>query len=457
MKRNGIEAPNENAAAIWVWFACIFAVLSFFVVMVLLYVIYDATLGYAHGPWGEYWLLFLFNAAGVSTLLLLARRWQMKDDIRAAWQHLWRWALAFCGLVFGVVMGAATGTWPLVAFTYMTALSLAFVMLGERRARLSEMEEVVSRLAAGDFEAQVDVRQMRGDLVALAEQLNQVADAASAAADERARALRETLEAEQGKARAERMRTELIANVSHDLRTPLTSVINYADLLASELALEPGERDEQKLTECSDVLGRQSARLKKLVDDLIEASKAQTGNVQVKPSALDVGVLLSQALGEWGERIEGAGLKLVGRLPEVPLVVRADGRLMSRVLDNVLGNVAKYGQPGTRVYVSLAEGDGLARVNCKNVSAAPLDVSADELLERFVRGDASRTTEGSGLGLSIAQSLMELQGGRLALDVDADLFSVELTLPLEADADAAIGAATDAEGRSSGAETTSVL
>lgn len=443
MRRNGIESANENAGAIWVWSACVVGSLSLVLLMPLLHYVYLTLTGSVFAMNEELVLLVTLDAALVAGLLVSRRRWHMEDDIRVAWLHLWRWALAFCGIVLGLVLGLASGLTPLVIFAYLVALSLAFVMLGERQARLAELGEVVSRLAQGDFEAQVDVGQMRGDLVEMSERLNQVAGAASAAAEERARALREALEAEQVKTRAERMRTELITNVSHDLKTPLTSVINYADLLASELVLEPGERDEQKLAECADVLGRQSARLKKLIEDLIEASKAQTGNVQVDLVSMDAGVLLSQALGEWGERIEGAGLELVDRLSELPLAVRADGRLMGRVLDNLLGNVAKYGQPGTRVYVSLAPGEGVARMSLKNVSAAPLDVSAEELLERFVRGDSSRTTEGSGLGLSIAQSLMELQGGSLSLDVDADLFKVELTLPLDAGVAASMDADTD--------------
>ena len=220
------------------------------------------------------------------------------------------------------------------------------------------------------------------------------------------------------------MKTELITNVSHDLKTPLTSVVNYAELIGNEA---PGS---EKTGEYAKVLLRQAERMKRLIEDLVEASKAATGNLEVDPVPCDAGVFLSQAAGEYEERFRNAGLRPVVKLPEEELTIRADGRRMWRIFDNLLGNVVKYAMAGTRVYLSLEEKAGQAVFTFKNTSREPLNVPAEELTERFVRGDASRSTEGSGLGLSIARSMAELQQGALDLTVDGDLFKATLSFPL---------------------------
>ena len=179
------------------------------------------------------------------------------------------------------------------------------------------------------------------------------------------------------------------------------------------------------------VLKRQSARLKKLIEDLVEASKASTGNLPVHPAPCNLNVLLEQVVGEYEERFAAAALTPMLTLPPMPVTVRADGRHLWRVLDNLLNNISKYAQPDTRVYLDLAETQECARITFRNISRSPLHISSEELMERFVRGDSSRNTEGSGLGLSIARSLTELQGGQLLLAVDGDLFKVILLLPLE--------------------------
>jgi signal transduction histidine kinase len=222
--------------------------------------------------------------------------------------------------------------------------------------------------------------------------------------------------------RSERLKTELITNVSHDIKTPLTSIVSYVDLLKKEELPE-------KATEYVAVLDRQSARLKKLTEDLVEASKASTGNVSVQLQPIVVNEILHQAMGDYEDRLNAGHLEVVLNTYEGNLEALADGRLLWRVLDNLLSNVCKYALAGTRVYVDLGVRGEMVFLEMKNISRDPLNIDAGELTERFVRGDASRHTEGSGLGLNIAKSLMDLMGGGFTLSVDGDLFKATLTLP----------------------------
>ncbi len=223
---------------------------------------------------------------------------------------------------------------------------------------------------------------------------------------------------------SERMKTELITNVSHDLKTPLTSLINYSHLICREDCNNPHHR------EYADVLHRQSERMKRLIDDLVEASKASTGNLDVELAPCQMGVIMAQAAGEYEQRLNELGLKLVLSQPEKAMSIMADGRRLWRVMDNLMNNICKYALPGTRVYLSLEEVAGEAVLSFKNTSREMLNLSPEELMERFVRGDASRQSEGSGLGLSIARSLTELQGGRMEIVCDGDLFKVTLKFPV---------------------------
>lgn len=224
--------------------------------------------------------------------------------------------------------------------------------------------------------------------------------------------------------RSERMKAELITNVSHDIKTPLTSIVNYVDLLKT------AGLDSPQAPEYLEVLDRQSARLKKLTEDLIEASKASTGNITVHAERTDVNVLVAQAAGEYEEKFKARALEPVLDFWVQEPCVWADGRLLWRVLDNLMSNICKYSLEHTRVYVQTQAQDGRLTVTFKNISKEPLNVSAEELMERFVRGDASRNTEGSGLGLSIARSLTELMGGSFALAIDGDLFKAQISFPL---------------------------
>ena len=263
-------------------------------------------------------------------------------------------------------------------------------------------------MAQGNLYHQIPTTWMVGAFRDCAVQLNALAGAASIAAEQQLR--------------SERMKTELITNVSHDIKTPLTSIINYVDLLKKP-------HTEEEYRQYLEVLDRQSQRLKKLVDDLMEMSKASTGNMSVDIMRLNAGEFVNQALGEFADKLERAELIPVFRCPEYPVFMKADGRLVWRVMSNILSNAVKYALPGTRLYIDMAQQQGSVVISFKNISREELNVSAEDLMERFVRGDTSRNTEGSGLGLNIAKSLMELQGGKLQLLVDGDLFKVTLIFP----------------------------
>ncbi|MDE6639536.1 MAG: sensor histidine kinase [Acetatifactor sp.] len=224
--------------------------------------------------------------------------------------------------------------------------------------------------------------------------------------------------------KSERLKTELITNVSHDLKTPLTSIINYAELISREAAENPEE--SQTMREYSEVLLRQSGRLKRLLENLVEASKAATGNLEVNLESCEAGVLLSQAVGEYQQRMEEKALELRVSQPEEPVRILADGRHLWRVFDNLLNNICKYAQENSRVYLTLEQKENKAFIIFRNMSKYALDISPEELEERFVRGDKSRHMEGNGLGLSIAKSLTELQQGQMEIVVDGDLFKVIL-------------------------------
>ncbi len=263
-------------------------------------------------------------------------------------------------------------------------------------------------MSDGELTRKISTKYLFGCYRDFADHLNAISDAARVAA--------------QNEMKSQRMKTELITNVSHDIKTPLTSIINYVDLLQKPHTEEQG-------VQYLEVLQRQSQGLKKLVDDLMEMSKASTGNMPVTPENLDMAETVKQALGEFADKLAGQNLQVIFHPPAEPVKIYADGRLTWRVLSNLLSNVVKYALPGTRVYVDLYRYHNHVLLSVKNISKESLNVSAQELTERFVRGDASRNTEGSGLGLNIAQSLMELQKGRLNLLVDGDLFKVTLTFP----------------------------
>lgn len=224
--------------------------------------------------------------------------------------------------------------------------------------------------------------------------------------------------------KAERLKTDLITNVSHDLKTPLTSIISYVDLLKRENIENP--RVQEYIT----VLEQKSSRLKNLTEDLVEASKASSGNITLDLIPIHYTEILQQSLGEFEDKLAARSLQVLTTLPQEDVLILADGRQLFRVLENLLNNCCKYALLGSRVYIELQKDEEIATFTMKNISEAPLNVSPEELTERFVRGDVSRSTEGSGLGLSIAKSLTKLMNGKMKIEIDGDLYKVSLSFPL---------------------------
>ena len=275
--------------------------------------------------------------------------------------------------------------------------------------QMEVLQEHARKMAEGNLESQADISKMYWEFKKHGAYLNQIGEGMASAVNERIK--------------SERFKTELITNVSHDIKTPLTSIINYVDLLKKEEITQP------KAQEYIEVLERQSARLKKLIEDLMEASKASTGNIAVELELCDINILLTQTIGEFEEKLNSKELSLVIDQSLENIFIMADNRHIWRIFDNLMNNICKYGQPGTRVYINIEATEKEVTIIFRNTSGYQLNISSDELLERFVRGDSSRHTEGSGLGLSIAQNLAELMGGSLKLHVDGDLFKVILAFP----------------------------
>lgn len=322
---------------------------------------------------------------------------------------LWKTALVMAGVFFLEMLFVLAGYGSVDGiFIIMKAVELLAALY--IALNLRTLQKGGEKLADGDFSSPIDTRYLIGDFKRYGQELNDVQSGLEQAVQEQMK--------------AEHLKTELITNVSHDIKTPLTSIVNYVDLLKKENISSPNAQ------EYIAVLDRQSHRLKKLTEDLVEASKASSGVLNVDLQPTDVNVLFSQIEGEYQERLAACQLTLVTQPPAPGTVIRADSRLLSRVMDNLVSNICKYALPSTRVYVVSTLSREAVTISFKNVSRDELNISPDELMERFVRGDASRHTEGSGLGLSIARSLVQLQGGRFDLAIDADLFRADITFPL---------------------------
>lgn len=307
-------------------------------------------------------------------------------------------------------------SWLIISMIYLSCsavsgivMVLNFILLVvfcSIAAQWQKLSRAGKQLSAGNLEYKVETKRMFRSFRQHGEDLNNISEGIAIALNQ--------------KMKSERLRTELITNVSHDIKTPLTSIINYVDLLKKE------ELTGQASVYI-EVLDRQSRRLKKLTEDLVEASKASTGNIHCSLACTDIVELVQQAVGEYEEKLAAAHLEAIINAPENEIVYGlVDGNLMWRVLSNLLSNACKYSQPNTRVYLQIKQSIDTVFITVKNVSRDQLNIDPDELMERFVRGDSSRSTEGSGLGLNIARSLVELQKGKFTLSIDGDLFKAQV-------------------------------
>lgn len=303
--------------------------------------------------------------------------------------------------------GSTTWAW---AFILLVTDAAAFVWMVQKAKGTGKIMIGIEKIAGGEVEYQIPVNGLLAEQKEIAEKVNSIGEGLETA-------LAKSM-------KSERLKTDLITNVSHDIKTPLTSIINYVELLKQE------DFKDSKIRRYIEVLEQKSQRLKTLTEDVVEASKVSSGNITLEFMNLNLVEMIQQTSGEFEEKFKAGDLEEVMNLPNEEIVIRADGRRLWRVLSNIYNNAAKYAMQGTRVYADLEKKDGMACFSLKNISARPLNIPASELTERFIRGDVSRSTEGSGLGLSIAQSLTEMQGGTFELYLDGDLFKVTIKFPV---------------------------
>lgn len=292
-------------------------------------------------------------------------------------------------------------------FMFPITIGLAAWIALKKVKSFNRIKEGVEHIKNGDLQHRIEV-EGKGEFSQLAANINRITDG-----------LKKSVDSE---IKSERLKTELITNVSHDIRTPLTSIITYVDLLKIE-------KDPEKIAEYIEVLDQKSTRLKHLTDDLFEAAKASSGSMPVQVERIDIVSLLTQGIGEMDEQIEASALDFKVVYPIEKVYVKADGKLLWRSIENLFSNIFKYAQSASRVYIDVEDLGNEIRVTFKNISAYELNISADELMERFKRGDESRVSQGSGLGLSITESLIYLQHGKFAVQVDGDLFKTMIDLP----------------------------
>ena len=292
-------------------------------------------------------------------------------------------------------------------FMFPITIGIAAWFAFKKVKSFGAIQEGVDKIKAGDLHHRIEVAG-KGEFSKLASNINSISEGLEKAVE--------------GELKSERLKTELITNVSHDIRTPLTSIITYVDLLKNE-------RDPEKIDEYVEILDQKSQRLKVLTDDLFDAAKASSGNMPVHLEEIDIESLLTQGLGEVNDKIEASELEFKIRQPEDKVFIKADGKLLWRSIENLLSNIFKYAMQGSRVYIDIEDIGNEVLITFKNISAFELNITEDELMERFTRGDESRTSQGSGLGLSIAKSLIELQKGRFTIQIDGDLFKAMIYMP----------------------------
>ena len=313
---------------------------------------------------------------------------------------------AFLFLQFLIIGCGFTGAGVfLMILLIVDAAAVIFII--RKADGLDLIMDGLKKISDGELQYKIKTDTLTGKQKVMAEYINNIGSGLDAAVE--------------NSLKKERMQTELITNVSHDLKTPLTSIINYVDLMKRENPTDP------KIQEYLRILDEKSQRLKVLTEDVVEASKASTGNIKLEMNDIDFVEMVQQVIGEFEEKFQEKNLTMMVHFTDEPSIIYADGQRMWRVLENVFGNVVKYAMEGTRVYAEISNRNKKVTFSLKNISAQPLNISADELTERFIRGDVARNTEGSGLGLSIAKSLTELQGGEFKLYLDGDLFKVMIT------------------------------
>lgn len=374
----------------------------------------------------RYWILIIGSIVGVillSDLILVtfvgkckARVLTKNSICKWIWKQLKRFG-RFVRMspelwirVGGLLIAFITIQWILVAISGGILLfpfyaAVLYLLMKEAKQR-QFVRNSLMQIAKGDLDYEVDTQNLSYENLEMAQALNHLNDGLKKAVDE--------------KIKSERLRTDLITNVSHDIKTPLTSIINYVDLLKRE------QIQDEKIAGYIDVLEQKSARLKQLTEDLVEASKVSSGNVEINMIEIDLVEFLQQVNGEFAEKFDSRNLQMVCDFPTPPVTIHADGRHLFRVFENLYNNVFKYAMPNTRVYIKIDVDENQTLFTMKNISENPLNCDAEELMERFVRGDVARTTQGSGLGLEIAKNLMKLQGGELSLYLDGDLFKVSI-------------------------------
>lgn len=356
------------------------------------------------------------------SILKMLLKWSWKavvtcyDCMRTFWRH--RRVLSKTIVLYGIFLlfqwlpvMASYGVSEGPVFLMLAVDLVAAVFLIRNALEKERIKSGIREIASGNLNYQFPFKRFQGgDYQDMAENLSNIGDGLQKAVEK--------------SMRDERLKTDLITNVSHDIKTPLTSIINYVDLLKRENFEDP------KIQGYLDILEMKSQRLKTLTEDVVEASKVSSGNITLEFMDVDLVEMLNQTIGEFSEKMEAKQLKVIASLPEEPAVIHVDGRRMWRVLENIFNNAAKYAMPGTRIYADLKPEGKRICFSLKNVSEQPLNFSSDELTERFIRGDVSRSTEGSGLGLSIAKSLTEMQGGKFELYLDGDLFKVTITFEM---------------------------
>ena len=307
----------------------------------------------------------------------------------------------------GISVILACAIWSGIGFLILIAFwGWVYYKLLQYNKKIQKINEALRNIYEGNPNVKLNEEELEGTLKIMAKYINDIAGGFT-------NAIEQSL-------KSERLKTELITNVSHDIKTPLTSIINYVDLLKKQ------EINNAQIEQYIAVLDKKSQRLKKLIEDLVEASKVSSGNVKLNIETINLKELLNQTIGEFEDKLEKKNLKIEMDLPNENVLIKADNRYLYRVIENVFSNVSKYALEGSRVYINLHKDGNDVNLEIKNISKDKLNISAEELMQRFVRGDKSRYTEGSGLGLSIAESLTELQGGKFKIDIDGDLFKVEL-------------------------------